>query len=279
MTYQPNLYDSHMHTTLCKHARGPLSAYAEQAERAGLRGITITCHSPMPFGWNPKARMTIQQFPQYVDMVAELRDQFAGRVDVRLGLESDYLPGMESWLGELHSRADFSYILGSVHPQTDEYQSMYLEGSSRLEYEKSYFENLANAAESGLVDCLSHPDIVKIVHPKQYQVAEHMYTIRRALDRIVRAGAAMELNTSGLNKPYPEMNPGKEILDEMALRGIPVVLGSDAHDPHRVGADFDKALAQLQDAGYRRVSYFIDRERHELEISEVFLAELQPRLI
>ena len=89
----------------------------------------------------------------------------------------------------------------------------------------------------------------------------------------------MELNTSGLNKPYPEMNPGNEILKEMALRRIPVVLGSDAHDAHRVGADFDKALAQLQDAGYQRVSYFIDRERHELDINQVFLAELQPRLV
>ena len=279
MNYDRNMYDSHMHTTLCKHARGPLSAYAEQAERAGLRGITITCHSPMPEGWNPSVRMTLKQFPQYVDMVAELHDEFAERVDVRLGMESDYFPGMERWLDELHSRAEFSTILGSVHPQTPEYQARYLEGSTRLDYERSYFENLANAAESGLFDCLSHPDIVKIVYPKQYQVADHLDTIRSALDRIARAGVAMELNTSGLNKPYPEMNPGREILEEMALRRIPVVLGSDAHDAHRVGADFDKALAQLQDAGYERVSYFIDRDRRELEISEVFLAELQPRLV
>ncbi len=279
MPYEPNMYDSHMHSTLCKHARGPLSDYAAQAERKGLRGITVTCHSPMPFGWNPNVRMTVKQLPQYVDMVAETRAEYAGRVDVRLGLESDYLPGMESWLDDLHRRYDFSYILGSVHPQTDEYKSLYLEGSTRLEYEKSYFENLANAAESGLFDCLSHPDIVKIVHPQQYKVAEHMYTIRRALDRIARAGTAMELNTSGVNKPYREMNPGPEILQEMARRNIPVVIGSDSHDAHRVGADFDKALQMLQNAGYESLSYFIDRERRELRISEVFLAELQPRLV
>ncbi len=279
MPYEPNLYDSHMHTTLCKHARGPLTDYAAQAEKKGLRGITITCHSPMPFGWNPKVRMTVQQFPQYIDMVAELRDKYAGRVDVRLGMESDYLPGMESWIDELHSRADFSYILGSVHPQTDEYRAMYLDGSTRLEYEKSYFENLANAAESGLFDCLSHPDIVKIVHPSQYKVGDHLDTIRRALDRIARAGAAMELNTSGLHKPYREMNPGAEILEEMALRQIPVVLGSDSHDAHRVGADFDKALLNLQNAGYETVSCFIDRERFDLRIGEVFLTDLQPRLV
>ena len=279
MPYERNMYDSHMHSPLCKHARGPLSAYAAQAEKKGLRGITFTCHSPMPFGWNPKTRMSVKQFPQYVEMVAEARAQFEGRVDVRLGLESDYLPGMENWLDDLHRQADFSYILGSVHPQTDEYKLMYLEGSTRLKYEKSYFENLANAAESGLFDCLSHPDIVKIEHPSQYQVSDHMDTIRRALDRIARAGTAMELNTSGTHKPYREMNPGGEILAEMALRGIPVVIGSDSHDAHRVGADFDKALAQLQNAGYERVSYFLERERYELEISEVFLAELQPRLV
>ena len=279
MPYEANMYDSHMHTQLCKHARGNPVDYAAEAERKGLRGITFTCHSPMPFGWNPKTRMSVNQFPQYVEMVAEATTQYAGRVDVRLGMESDYLPGMESWLDDLHSSADFSYILGSVHPQTDEYRLIYLEGSTRLEYEKSYFENLANAAESGLYDCLSHPDIVKIVHPKQYKVSDHLDTIRRALDRIARAGTAMELNTSGVNKPYPEMNPGAEILEEMAKRQIPVVIGSDSHDAHRVGADFDKALSQLQNAGFDRVTYFFDRKPHELLISEVFLPALQPRLV
>jgi len=275
---EPNMYDSHMHSPLCKHARGAPPAYAAQAERRGLRGITFTCHSPMPGGWNPHIRMSIQQLPQYIDMVAAARAEFAGRVDVRLGLESDYLPGTENWLEGLHRRADFSYVLGSVHPQTDEYKQLYLEGASRLDYEKSYFENLARAAESGLFDCLSHPDIVKIVHPKQYRVADHLTNIRRALDRIARAGTAMELNTSGLHKPYPEMNPGAEILAEMAQRDIPVVLGSDAHDAHRVGADFDKALAQLQAAGYTSVSYFLGRQRYELPISEVCLGQPQAQL-
>lgn len=279
MSYEPNMYDSHMHTPLCKHARGKPQDYAKEAEKKGLKGITMTCHSPMPFGWNPKVRMSINQFDEYVDMVYEARDEYAGRVDVRLGMESDYLPGMEGWLEDLHNKADFSYILGSVHPQTDEYKLMYLTGFSRLEYEQSYFENLANAAESGLFDCLSHPDIVKIVHASQYKVSDHMDTIKRSLDRIAKTGIAMELNTSGQHKTYREMNPGMEILAEMHERDIPVVLGSDSHDARRVAEDFDKALQKLQSVGYETVSYFIDRERHELVIDEVFLTALQPRMV
>ena len=279
MPYLPNMYDSHMHTPLCKHARGPLSAYAERALEVGLRGITFTCHSPMPDGWDAGLRMTLAQLPEYVDMVEEARVEFAGRVEVRLGLESDFFPGLEGWIEDIHSRADFSTILGSVHALTKEFKARYLNGATRLEYEKSYFENLADAAETGLYDCLSHPDIVKIAHPKQYNVADHMDAIRRVLDRIAATGIAMELNTSGLNKSYPEMNPGMAMLSEMAQRDIPVVIGSDSHDPHRVGADFEAALNNLRDAGYERVSYFIERKRHELAISDVVLADLQPRLV
>ena len=279
MPYESNMYDSHMHTPLCKHARGPLSAYAEQAEKKGLRGITFTCHSPMPDGWDSALRMSLPQLPEYVDMVGRARAEFAGRVEVRLGMESDYFPGMEGWVADIHSRAEFSYILGSVHALTKEFKARYLTGSTRLAYERSYFDNLALAAETGLYDCLSHPDIVKIANPKQYDVADHLDTIRRVLDRIAATGIAMELNTSGLNKSYPEMNPGEDMLREMAEREIPVVIGSDSHDPHRVGADFDKALVCLREAGYERVSYFIDRKRHELLINEVFLSNLQPRLV
>lgn len=279
MSIEANMYDSHMHTPLCKHSRGEPEEYAQQAENKGLKGIIITCHSPMPFGWNPKVRMSVNQFDEYVDMVARARDKYAGRVDVRLGMESDYLPGMEGWLEDLHQRADFHYILGSVHPQTDEYKLMYLTGHSRLEYEKSYFENLANAAESGLFDCLSHPDIVKIVHAHEYKVADHMDTIKAALDRIAKTGIAMELNTSGQHKSYREMNPGMEILHEMAKRDIPVVLGSDSHEPRRVAEDFDRALQKLEVSGFSHVSYFINRERHDIPIGEVHLNSLAPRYV
>lgn len=279
MSDQRNMYDSHMHTPLCKHSRGKPEEYAQEAIKKGLKGITITCHSPMPFGWNPKVRMSINQFDEYVDMVYRARDEYAGQVDVRLGMESDFMAGMEGWLEDLHSRENFSYILGSVHPQTDEYKLIYLTGHDRLEYERSYFLNLANAAESGLFDCLSHPDIVKIVHANQYKVSDHMDTIKPVLDRIAKTGVAMELNTSGVNKSYKEMNPGMEILEEMAKRDIPVVLGSDSHEPKRVGIDFDKALQKLQSAGFDTVSYFIDRKRHEVAIDDVFLTALQPRLV
>jgi histidinol-phosphatase (PHP family) len=97
--------------------------------------------------------------------------------------------------------------------------------------------------------------------------------IQRQLDRIAKTGAAMELNTSGLLKSIPEMNPAPQILREMAARGIPVVIGSDAHVPERVGDKWHEALNLLSGCGFQKVSFFVDRTRRDVEI-EVAKASL-----
>jgi len=265
----PILYESHLHTPLCKHAQGEPEEYAAVAEQRGLAGIIVTCHNPTENdGLTPHVRMGVAQFDAYVGMVERARRAWAGRVDVRLGLESDFLPGQESWLARLHDRAEFHHVLGSVHPQMAIYRQRYLNGDV-LAFQRQYFTHLAEAAETGLFDTLSHPDLVKIVHPKQYQVTPLLDHIRVCLDRIAATGTAMELNTSGLLKSYPEMNPGPAILAEMRARRIPVVLGADAHDPSRVGANYGEALDLLEAAGYTHVSFFLARKRQDLAISSV----------
>ncbi len=264
---QPILYDSHMHTPLCKHAVGAPETYAASAEKRGLKGIIITCHNPGPADWSPRVRMRLNQFDTYIAMVNRARKAWNGRIDVRLGLESDFIPGMESFLEELHARANFNHILGSVHPNLPYYRKAFDNGDP-ITFFQTYFHNLALAAETGLFDTLSHPDLVKNVYPHHWRVDVMMNDIKKALDRIAYTGVAMELNTSGLHKQIKEMNPGLEILAEMKARKIAVVLGSDSHNPDRVAADFEDALAMLESVGYTAVHHYINRQRHQVSIAD-----------
>lgn len=261
-------YDSHMHTPLCKHAWGEPEEYAAQGLKAGLRGIIFTCHCPMPDGYWPSVRMADSEFDLYVHLVQRAADAYEGRLDVCLGLESEFYPGCEPWIEKLHKRADFDYILGGVHWQAKEYLGKYEVGTIE-NFRRTYFEHLAQSAESGLYDCLAHPDLVKNYHPDSWCFAIIKNTVEGVLDRIAKTGVAMELNTSGLNKSYSEMNPGNEMLRMMAERGIPIVLGSDAHRPNRVGEHFTTALNNLTEAGFEEVCYFQKRQRVTLKISEV----------
>ncbi|MFN8531450.1 MAG: histidinol-phosphatase [Anaerolineae bacterium] len=269
------LYDTHMHTPLCKHASGEPEAYAEQAVKKGLKGITFTDHSPMNIPYSQHLRMEVDQFDTYLSMVERARLAFEGQVDVRLGLESDYFPGAEAWLTDLHQRADFDYILGSVHPQMAEYQRWYLQGNAEAFY-RTYYDHLAMAAETGLFDCISHPDVIKFVHPHEFKPVAILDSIQASLDRIVKTGLCMELNTSGLNKSPFEMYPSKTILQEIAARQIPVVIGSDAHDPKRVGADFDKAMDMLESVGIHEIHFFLKRQRQTVSIETARASLRQP---
>jgi len=68
------LYETHMHTPLCKHAVGEPEDYAEQAQRRGLTGIIVTCHNTAPDGFSPRVRMSLHEFPDYVALVARARE-------------------------------------------------------------------------------------------------------------------------------------------------------------------------------------------------------------
>lgn len=261
----PILYESHMHTPLCKHAQGEPEAYAAVAAQRGLAGMIVTCHNPPIDGWSPGVRMADAEFDRYVQMVERARQAWAGRVDVRLGLECDYVPGMEAGLARQLGRAEFHHVLGSIHPQIAQYKERYFTGDL-LVFQRTYFEHLAMAAESGLFDTLSHPDLVKNEAPQDWDPARLADTIADSLDRIAATGVAMELNTSGLQKKLPEMNPGPAILAGMQARGIPVVLGADAHTPERVAADYLPALRLLEETGYTHVSLYLNRQRREIAI-------------
>lgn len=259
------LYESHCHTPLCKHARGMPIEYALHAYRAGLAGITITCHNPMPDGFSSAVRMDLDQWGEYQRLVAEAADHWRGRVDVRLGVEADYFPGYEEFLAEQISSAPLSYVLGSVHPQIAEYKSRF--GSDDpFEHQSTYFLMLARAAESGLFDCISHPDLIKNQTPDHWDPEALVDVISNCLDRIAATGVAMELNTSGRLKRVPEMNPFPGMLRLMRERDIPVVIGADAHVPERVGEGYIDALRLLSEVGYEEVTYFVDRVPRSVSI-------------
>ena len=270
----PVLYESHSHTPLCKHAVGMPAEYAAVAESRGLKGIIITCHGPLPDGLGIDHRMAPEEFDRYVELVAAAREEFAGRVDVRLGLESDYFPGIEAWAEKLHARAPLHHVLGSVHMQVTHYRAKYFTGDPYA-YQQLYFTHLAESAETGLFDTLAHPDLVKNEAPAAWDFARIRPEIERALDRIARTGVAMELNTSGLLKSVPEMNPGPRMLGMIRERGIPVVLGADAHRPSRVADRYEDALRMLEALGFRTVSFFLGRRRQEVPIPTA-LASLRP---
>ena len=63
-------------------------------------------------------RMARDDLPRYLEMVAEARAAHPG-FEILLGLEVDFLPGLEPWIDELARFADWDYLIGGVHYITE----------------------------------------------------------------------------------------------------------------------------------------------------------------
>ena len=250
------LYDSHMHTPLCQHATGHPREYAQAALGAGLAGVTFTDHIPMPAWYDAPWRMRRGELEQYVDMVLEARAEFAGRLEVGLGLEADFHPGTERYVEEVLAAHDWDYVIGSVHyigawgfdnPEyTDEYQRRDLGQLYR-----HYYALVEGAARSGLFDAIGHLDL-----PKKFGHRDPgERPALRVLDTVAALGLSLDYNTAGERKPVAEAYPSPALLDAAAARGISLVLGSDAHKPAEVGHGFAQAAERILLAGGRLVQY------------------------
>jgi histidinol-phosphatase (PHP family) len=263
------LVDYHVHTGLCGHATGEMEEYVQMAAERGLAELGFNDHAPTFHVQDPQLAMARHQLPIYVAAVRALQ----GRHDcprIKLGLEVDFIPGYEEVLRELSSQYDFDYIYGSVHIIGDwrfDDSRIYPEQYDKWEVNEAYarfFDLIRQSAQSGLFDVLGHMDLIKKFG--YWPEGEIDTLLEKTVGSIADAGVCVEVNTSGLRRPCAEIYPSERILRLCHRYGVPVTLGSDAHQPVEVAMDFDKALELLKKVGYTQVATFEGRERVMVEL-------------
>lgn len=262
--------DYHTHTARCGHAGGETRAYVERALALGLREIAVTDHIPLYFlegeDPDPEVAMTSGELPGYVAEVLELKEVFAGRIDVLLGIEADYAEGHEAALRSILGAWDWDVVLGSVHWVAGDWidapgsgRRHETEGSAFLWRE--YDRLLAKAAGSGLFDVMTHLDL-----PKKFghrRPAETRDSEARLVEAVRAAGVAVEVSSAGLRKAVGEEYPAPGLLRTLVGEGVPVVFSSDAHAPAEAGWGLDRVVAAALAAGARKHLSFRRRIRLE----------------
>jgi histidinol-phosphatase (PHP family) len=261
------LPDYHMHTPRCNHATGSVSDYARAAVNKGMKEIGMSDHSPMPGGFDKAWRMDRTQLADYIKEVEKARDEFAGQLTIRVGLEADYYPGSETYVEEMIASYDWDYIIGSVH-YIDDWgfdNPDYIETWDNRDVNDTYcayFDLVAASAASGLFDIIGHPDLIKKFGHRPSQNNRSVADAEeRMLQSVLTSGAALEISSAGLRKPVKEIYPHHRIMARAAELGISFAFGSDAHAPGEVGHGTDACLALLEACGIREIASFQQRRR------------------
>jgi len=271
-------WNLHTHTT---ESDGDLSigSLVRQAASEDLLGIAVTDHFPYPYR-GPETvdwKVSREQLDQRLKRLEVLRANEDHLVILR-GVEVEFTEPLSLLEGALRG-LEVDFVLGGVHVldrwMVDWSEAEFLRAEEFFGSLKTailrYFEAAAELAESGLVDCLAHIDLVKKYNHRQRHFKQnsswYVDAAVACLERVAEAGVAIELNTSGLRKPVEEMYPVGWLLRRAAELGIEVTVGTDLHRADEgVTAGLDQAELALREAGYESYLIFKDRKRREVEL-------------
>lgn len=264
--------DYHTHHERCGHAAGKLEEYVQRGIQLGLEHLGLSDHMPLlhikPEEYYPGMAMPMDELPRYVEECLRLKERYRDRIQIRVGLEGDYIEGCEPQIEKIISDYPWDYVIGSVHflgkwDITDYRQLHGWEDKDPIVVYRRYYDAVVKAASTGLYDIMGHLDVIKRFgfKPGPEHAEEAAALESKALAAVAGSGVAMELNASGLSKDCAEMFPGRRMIEEAIRLGIPLTLGSDAHHPDRLGEHLDQAEGLLKELGIREVAVFENRKR------------------
>ncbi|MFD2705734.1 histidinol-phosphatase [Salibacterium lacus] len=260
-------FDLHTHHYRCGHARGDIEDYIQAALDRGLDVIGISDHSPY-FGLEadhpyPGLTMAKSDFPGYVKEVQQLKEKYKDRIEVLLGVESDYLEASARTYQSVYEAYSMDYIIGSVHFVNginifDKTRWFGLGEKEILDVKEEYYRLIEKSAKSGMFQVLGHIDAIKGYFPDISDVPTDK--VDQALRTIGEEQTAIEVNTSGKNKDCGGWYPSDDILERAHHYNVPITLGSDSHDPERIGDDLEQVRNHLKAVGYREWYFFRNKK-------------------
>ncbi|MBQ6068956.1 MAG: histidinol-phosphatase [Bacteroidales bacterium] len=255
------LSNYHTHSHYCD-GKGELRDYVQLALANGFAALGFSGHAPLPF----KNNFSIhdEDYLAYCNEVRALKEEYSHRIDIRLGLEIDYVPGVNDNFQPLIQQGGLDYCIGGVHLVTDPNDTEWLhdhpaEAAERIWFidgprQETYDEGLQRVFhgdirlgvtsffhQSNAMIESQHPTIVAhfnkiVMHNRDRYFLEtdkwYLDLVYETIELIREVGCIVEVNTRGIyKKRHDDFYPSRQLLRHMADKHIPVIISTDAHCP------------------------------------------------
>ena len=258
----PALCSVHTHSTLCD-GKNTLAEMAAAAYAAGVRYFGASGHSPTPIP-HDAGNVLPADLREYREAVLALRAQYAGRMEVLLGIEQDSCSQQavpdwaDYWIGSVHNLYD---------PATDKYHAVdwdaeklaacreeMFHGDPLALAEGYYADVAAMAARRPTI--LGHIDLLtKFNGAGAFFDEENSRYQKAALEALHAADPSatlLEINTGAMARGYRSAPyPALFILKEWRAMGGRVILTADAHSAGAIVFGYDAAAEWARAAGFR----------------------------
>jgi len=263
----------------CDHGAGTLREVVEMAVARGFHTYGVAEHAPryepehlfaeeIAMGWDvPKLK---QNFERYARTVAALAAEFADRITVLCGFETEVVPAdryVELML-DLRARFNFDYMVGAVH-----WVDGIIIDYTKAEFDRAvahcggiepfavrYYETVAEMVRGLEPEIVGHVDVIRKYASRESDVDTPVIrrAASRALDAIREHHCILDINTAALRSGLSAPFPAPWLLQMAACDlGIPVCFGDDSHGPGTVGFGISEAREYLLRNGVEGITTLV----------------------
>lgn len=259
MSFLQNL---HTHTVFSDGKNTP-EEMVLGALRAGCASLGFSDHSPMPPSADPDGwSMRPEKVPVYRAELLRLREAYAGKLDIFLGLEQDIdsPPPQGAWdylIGSVHGVwADGCYL--SVDESADTFDRVVREyfGGDCLSFAQAYYRRAAETARQVGCDIVGHFDLVTKSNEggRRFDESDPRYRAAalEALESLMERDVIFEINTGAISRGYRTAPyPAPFLLEAIRQKGGRVCITSDSHSADTIVYTFPQAAALAESCGFR----------------------------
>ena len=253
----------------CDHARDTLAEIVAAYHAAGFECVGLTEHMPpLSDAWLYPDEVELgrtavwmqERFGRYVAEARRLEREYAGRMRILVGMESEWYPGCGEWVAELRERFALDYVVGSVHhvgggcfdfSKTDYARIVQLSGGL-LPFYADYFDAQYEMMQSLRPEVVGHFDLVRLYDANYVDtLLEHEIRCRiaRNLEWVLESGVILDVNARAILKGQSEPYMCWLILEKAVRLGVRFAYGDDAHGASEVGFGYEKIGSLLAEAG------------------------------
>jgi histidinol-phosphatase (PHP family) len=266
-------FNYHTHTLYCDGWDTP-ETFIKEAINRNMSAIGFSSHAPLSI--ENDYCISENKLDVYKTKIRNLQKKYHEQIDVFLGLEIDYIPGILDDFSVLQKQLALDYIIGSVHLVKeiksgnlwfiDGPEKNYIKGLSdifqnniKLAVQK-YFEQVSEMISLQKPTIVGHIDKVKMNNKGRFFSEDEPWykdLLLQTLKVASNAGCIIEVNTRGIyRKRSGSLYPGIIALQEIYRLNIPVTVNSDSHKPDELTSYFPETMKILKNIGFKKIKCF-----------------------
>lgn len=265
------MYDYHMHSSFSGDCQYTMEEMICGAIDKNVNTIVFTDH--IDYDCTSDNIDFTYDLADYFKELSKLKLKYKDSLEVLAGIEIGMQPHLSEKVAGLINNNNFDFVIMSTHivKGLDLHDGSFYKNKKIKEIYYGYYEdlleNIKNIEDFSVVGHIDLVDRYQKYFGDKLNLKDYKDILEIIFKKLISMGKGIEINTSGIRYGINNFHPTKEIVNfYKELGGEIITIGSDAHTPQDIVANYDDAVDLLKELNFKYLTIFKDMKPKFIKI-------------